>query len=116
MIEYEQKSSEGVTLEPEGEQIVAEGSHEKRIYDAIKENGSKWPLKDLPKIIDLVATTSSATSTKALCLNRVIHAGAEHLDLQLRPSNCSTDQTATDRKSTRLNSSHSGESRMPSSA
>jgi phenylalanyl-tRNA synthetase alpha chain len=49
MVEYKQEAAERVVLEPEGEEIVANGSHEIKIYNAVKEAG-KLPLKDIPKI------------------------------------------------------------------
>ncbi|KIW09538.1 phenylalanine-tRNA ligase, alpha subunit [Verruconis gallopava] len=50
MIEYDQKASERVVLEPEGEEIVENGSHEYRVFMAIKSNG-KIAIKDLPNFV-----------------------------------------------------------------
>lgn len=50
MIEYKQETTERVVLEPEGEDIVANGSHEIKLFNAIKEAG-KIPLKDVPKLL-----------------------------------------------------------------
>ena len=45
MIEYDTKDSEEVILTAEGEQIVAEGSHEYKVWDAVRQAG-KLSLKD----------------------------------------------------------------------
>ena len=58
----------------------------------------KWALLDLLKLLDL------------------IHDGEWHEEFQRIASTLGIELPAVDRKSTRLNSSHSGESRMPSSA
>lgn len=47
MVSYETKDSEQVLLTPEAEDIVAKGSHEFRVWAAVKEAG-KVPIKELP--------------------------------------------------------------------
>jgi phenylalanyl-tRNA synthetase alpha chain len=47
MIEYETKDAEILQLTDEAEKIVAEGSHEWKVWDAVKRAG-KIPLKELP--------------------------------------------------------------------
>jgi phenylalanyl-tRNA synthetase alpha chain len=47
MVTYETKDSEQVLLTPESEDIVANGSHEYRVWKAVKEAG-KVPIKELP--------------------------------------------------------------------
>ena len=47
MIQYETKNSEQADLTEEGEAIVAEGSHEYKVWDAIRQAG-KIPIKELP--------------------------------------------------------------------
>ena len=47
MIEYEQQNTEAVILEKEGLQIVAEGSHEYKVWNAIRSAGGKLAINDL---------------------------------------------------------------------
>lgn len=47
MIEYETNDSEQVLLSAEGKQIVEEGSHEYKVWDAVRKAG-KLAIKDLP--------------------------------------------------------------------
>ena len=47
MIEYDATDREIVQLSKEGEQICAEGSHEYKVWDAVRQNG-KLSLKELP--------------------------------------------------------------------
>ena len=47
MVEYQTKDSESVLLTPESEGIVEHGSHEFKVWKAVKEAGS-IPIKDLP--------------------------------------------------------------------
>ncbi|KAF2006329.1 hypothetical protein P154DRAFT_570390 [Amniculicola lignicola CBS 123094] len=50
MVEYETSDTEEVTLTAEAETIVADGSHEYKVWDAVKQAG-KIPIKELPKIV-----------------------------------------------------------------
>ena len=47
MVKYETSDTEQVILTPEAEAIVAEGSHEYKVWDAVKQAG-KIPIKELP--------------------------------------------------------------------
>lgn len=47
MVTYETKDSEQALLTTEAEDIVEKGSHEYRVWSAVKEAG-KIPIKDLP--------------------------------------------------------------------
>lgn len=47
MVTYETNDSEQAILTPEAEAIVAEGSHEFKVWDAVKKAG-KIPIKELP--------------------------------------------------------------------
>ena len=47
MIEYDTTDKEIVQLSKEGEQICAEGSHEYKVWDAVRQRG-KISLKELP--------------------------------------------------------------------
>lgn len=47
MVEYQTKDAERVLLTPESEGIVEHGSHEFKVWKAIKEAG-KIPIKELP--------------------------------------------------------------------
>lgn len=55
MVEYKSKDSEKVLLTPESEGIVEHGSHEFKVWKAVKEAG-KIPIKELP-----VCTLSQGT-------------------------------------------------------
>lgn len=46
MVEYQAHDSEQVLLTPEAEAIVADGSHEYKVWNAVKEAG-KVPIKEL---------------------------------------------------------------------
>lgn len=48
MVTYEQKDEEVVVLTEEGQQIVDQGSHEYRVWEAVKRNGG-IPVKELEK-------------------------------------------------------------------
>jgi phenylalanyl-tRNA synthetase alpha chain len=50
MVEYKTKDAEEASLTPEAEQIVAEGSHEYKVWKAVKDAG-QIPLKELPKVV-----------------------------------------------------------------
>ncbi|KAF2875821.1 tRNA synthetases class II core domain (F)-domain-containing protein [Massariosphaeria phaeospora] len=50
MVEYQSHDSEQAILTPEAESIVAEGSHEYKVWDAVRQAG-KIPIKELPKIV-----------------------------------------------------------------
>jgi phenylalanyl-tRNA synthetase alpha chain len=50
MVEYKQIDKEIVLLTKEGESICAEGSHEYKVWDAVKRKG-KIAIKDLPVCI-----------------------------------------------------------------
>jgi len=47
MIEYDTKEKEIVLLTPESEQICAEGSHEYKVWDAVRRKG-RIAIKELP--------------------------------------------------------------------
>ena len=47
MVQYETQDSEQVILTAEGQQICDEGSHEWKVWDAVRKAG-KMPLKELP--------------------------------------------------------------------
>lgn len=47
MVAYEQRTSDVVVLEKEGQQICDEGSHEYKVWKVVKEAG-KIPIKELP--------------------------------------------------------------------
>ena len=47
MVEYKTNDAEQAELTPEAESIVADGSHEFRVWAAVKEAG-KIPIKELP--------------------------------------------------------------------
>jgi phenylalanyl-tRNA synthetase alpha chain len=50
MVEYQAKDTEQVGLTPEAEEIVEKGSHEYRVFEAVKSAG-KVAIKELPKIV-----------------------------------------------------------------
>jgi phenylalanyl-tRNA synthetase alpha chain len=50
MVEYETRETEVVLLSDEGTQIVKEGSHEYKVWDAVRQNG-KVKVKDMPNIV-----------------------------------------------------------------
>lgn len=52
MVEYKSSNSDKVTLTPESEAIVEQGSHEFKVWKAIKEAG-KVSIKELPVRINL---------------------------------------------------------------
>jgi phenylalanyl-tRNA synthetase alpha chain len=58
MVSYETKDSEQVLLTAEAEDIVEKGSHEYRVWSAVKEAG-KVPIKELPVCFVLSACWSS---------------------------------------------------------
>lgn len=63
MIEYEQKTAEKVILEPEGEEIASSGSHEFKVFEAVKSAG-KISIKDLPKAVGPAAKFGQGTALK----------------------------------------------------
>lgn len=46
MVQYETRDQEEVVLTGEGEQIVAQGSHEYKVWEAVRRNGG-LPVKEL---------------------------------------------------------------------
>jgi phenylalanyl-tRNA synthetase alpha chain len=47
MLQYETSDTEQVILTPEGTTICEEGSHEYKVWDAVRQNG-RLPIKELP--------------------------------------------------------------------
>ena len=50
MVEYETNDAEQVVLTEEGQQICDEGSHEWKVWEAVKSKG-RLPIKDLEKLV-----------------------------------------------------------------
>lgn len=48
MVNFEQKDDSGWFLTPEGEDIVANGSHEARVFEAVQKAAAGLTLTDLP--------------------------------------------------------------------
>jgi len=64
MVTYETKDSEEAQLTAEAESIVANGSHEFKVWAAVKEAG-KIPIKELPKVVGAdVAKVGSGNAFK----------------------------------------------------
>ena len=59
MIEYDTTDREVVLLSKEGEQICAEGSHEYKVWDAVRQKG-KISIKDLPVSVTTKKHTTGA--------------------------------------------------------
>ena len=89
----------------------------KRYAEAMK-NVDRAALYDIADAITLVKKNASAKFDETVELHIRTGCDGRHADQQIRGAVVLPHGTGktVDRKSTRLNSSHSGESRMPSSA
>lgn len=76
MIEYDTSDKEVVQLSREGEQICEEGSHEYKVWDAVRQKG-KLSLKELP-VSQQVTLHTSSSRKRTETLMRI------HLQLLLR--------------------------------
>ncbi|KAK3726137.1 Phenylalanyl-tRNA synthetase, beta subunit, cytoplasmic [Vermiconidia calcicola] len=63
MVEYETNDSEQVILTEEGQQICDEGSHEWKVWEAVKSKG-RIPIKDLEKIVGPSAKVGQGNAFK----------------------------------------------------
>jgi phenylalanyl-tRNA synthetase alpha chain len=65
MLQYETSDTEQVILTPEGTTICEEGSHEYKVWDAVRQNG-RLPIKELP-VGSRAALAHMGTMEKSRC-------------------------------------------------